>query len=65
MGNREIMPSNKTKEEIVEAFSLRLIGSFWSTVRISQKLLTGDFANGELPSFSKLKSLGQGLSTLT
>ena len=27
--------------------------------------LTGDFANGELPYFSKSKSLGQGLSTLT
>ena len=25
MGNREIKPSNKTKEEIVERFSLRLI----------------------------------------
>ena len=25
----------------------------------------GDFANGELPYFSKSKSLGQGLSTLT
>ena len=25
MGNREIKPSNKTKEEIVEGFSLRLI----------------------------------------
>ena len=25
MGNREIYPSNKTKEEIVEGFSLRLI----------------------------------------
>ena len=25
MGNREITPSNKTKEEIVEGFSLRLI----------------------------------------
>ena len=25
VGNREIMPSNKTKKEIVEGFSLRLI----------------------------------------
>ena len=25
MGNREVKPSNKTKEEIVEGFSLRLI----------------------------------------
>ena len=25
MGNREIKPSNKTKEEIVDGFSLRLI----------------------------------------
>ena len=25
MGNREIKPSNKTKEEIVEGFSLRLL----------------------------------------
>ena len=25
MGNREIKPSNKTKEEIVEGYSLRLI----------------------------------------
>ena len=25
MGNRKIKPSNKTKEEIVEGFSLRLI----------------------------------------
>ena len=27
VGNREIKPSNKTKEEIVEGFSLRLITS--------------------------------------
>ena len=27
--------------------------------------LAGDFANGELPYFSKPKSLGQGISTLS
>ena len=81
MGNQEIKPSNKTKEEIVEGFSLRLI----TPPRACQPVLEVEtdladsgaqsgsasssclviFANGELPYFSKSKSLGQGPSTLT
>ena len=36
--------------------------NFRSTSRISQLLLAGDFANGELPIFSKSNSQGQGLN---
>ena len=79
MGNREIKPSNKTKEEIVEGFSLRLITpprAFEPVLEVEtdlqilehnqdQSVAPGDFANGELPYFSKSKSLGQGPSNLT
>ena len=81
MGNREIKLSNKTKEKLVEGFSIRLITPSRACEQ-SKKLkqirqilkpnqdqsvapvLAGDFANCELPYFSKSKSLGQGLSTL-
>ena len=81
MGNREIKPSNKTKEEIVEGFPLRLITpppACETVLEVETDLADsgaqsgsvsnswpGDFANGELPYFSKSKSLGQGPSTLT
>ena len=80
MCNWKVKTSNETKEEMVERFSLRVTtpsrayepvqevetdsGRFWSTIRISQLLLVGDFVNGELPYFSKSKRQGQGLSTL-
>ena len=67
MENREIKPSNKTKEEIVEVFSLRFITpsracepnlevetDLADSVAQSgsvSKLLAVDFANGELPYF--------------
>ena len=77
MWNREIKPSNKTKEERVEGFSLILI----TPPRTCEPVLdvetdladsgaqsgsvSGDFAKGELPYFSKSKSLGQSPSALT
>ena len=80
MGNQEIKPSNKTKEEIVEGFSLRLI----TPSRACEPVLevetdladsvaqSGSVSSswlvilhdGELPYFSKSKSQGQGISTL-
>ena len=71
MGIREIKPSNKTKEEIVEGVSLRLR----AVLEVETDLADSGAQSGSvssswlvilpMPYFSKSKSLGQGLSTLT
>ena len=76
MGNREIKPSNKTKEEIVEGFSLNLITpprAFEPVLEVETDLADSGAQSGSvssswlviLPYFSKSKSLGQGPSTFT
>ena len=81
MGNREIKPSNKTKEEIVEGFSLRLITpprACEPVLEVETDLADSGAQSGSVSSsclviflmanchiFSKSKSLGQGPSTLT
>ena len=81
VGNREIKPSNKTKEEIVEGFSLRLITpprACEPVLEVETDLADSGAQSGSVSSswllilpmanchnFSKSKSLGQGPSTLT
>ena len=80
VGNREIKPSNKTKEEIVEEFSLRLITPLRACepiLEVETDLADSVAQSGSVSSswlvilpmanchiFSKSKSKGQGLSTL-
>ena len=58
-GNLEVKAGIKTYLYVVEGFTLRVttpsracepngFRRFWSIIRISQNLLAGDFANGEL-----------------
>ena len=70
MGNREIKPSSKTKEEIVEGFSKRLITpprACEAVLEVETDLADSRAQLGSvssswlviLPYFSKSKSLGQ------
>ena len=53
VGNREIKPSNKTKEEIVEGFSLRLITpphTFESVLEVETDLADSGAQSGSVSS---------------
>ena len=54
MGNREIKPSNKTKEKIVEGFSLKLITpsrAFEPVLEVETDLADSGAQSGSVSSF--------------